>query len=360
MIKARITLLPGDGIGPEVVAAARAVLDRIAATRNLQFDFVEAPIGGTSVDAVGESLPEETLAICRDCDAILLGAVGGPKWANLDGSTSPEQGLLKLRQDLGLFANLRPVHVYPPLAVAAPLKTELLEGVDILIVRELTGGIYFGPRQEAEGGRASDTMVYTVGEVERVAHMAFRAAGRRRGRVTSVDKANVLATSRLWRRTVETVATGYPEVALDHLYVDACAMQILRSPAEFDVILTSNLFGDILSDEASMLAGSLGVLPSASLAEGTFGLYEPVHGSAPDLAGQGVANPLGAILSAAMLLRHSLGLDDEASTIESAVAATLESGLTTPDLALAGGRTVNTRALANAIVEQITSGIDPQ
>lgn len=352
---ARIALLPGDGIGPEVVAAAREVLEHLAATEEHRFEFTAAVIGGAAVDSVGDALPAETLEVCGSSDAVLLGAVGGPRWANRDGAASPEQGLLRLRQQLGLFANLRPVPVYPSLAAAAPLKTELLAGVDILVIRELTGGIYFGPRHEAGGnGQASDTMVYTFAEVERIAHVAFRAASRRRGRVTSVDKANVLATSRLWRRTVDEVAGQYPDVHLDHLYVDACAMQILRSPADFDVILTGNLFGDILSDEASMLAGSLGVLPSASLAEGTFGLYEPVHGSAPDLAGQGVANPLGAILSAAMLLRHSLDLEDEAAAIESAVAQTLEAGLATPDLPISGGRTLTTEQLTRAILDRLS------
>lgn len=354
MAEARITLLPGDGIGPEVVAAARDVLAHMAGVHDHQFEFTEAAIGGAAVDAVGDSLPAETLAVSEGTDAILLGAVGGPRWANRDGAASPEQGLLRLRQDLGLFANLRPVPVYPALAAAAPLKTELLTGVDILVVRELTGGIYFGPRQEAtESDAATDTMVYSIEEIERISHVAFRAARRRRGRLTSVDKANVLATSRLWRRTVERVSRDYPEVILDHLYVDACAMQILRSPADFDVILTGNLFGDILSDEASMLAGSLGVLPSASLAEGTFGLYEPVHGSAPDLAGQGVANPLGAILSAAMLLRHSLELEKEAAAIESAVSQTLEAGLVTPDLPIPGGQILTTQQLTRAITDRL-------
>jgi len=354
MAEARIALLPGDGIGPEVLAAARAVLERLAETGDHRFELKKAAIGGAAVDSVGDALPAETLEICKGSDAILLGAVGGPRWANREGAASPEQGLLRLRQQLGLFANLRPVPVFPPLAAASPLKTELLAGVDILVVRELTGGIYFGPRQEAvETGPASDTMVYSSREVERIAHVAFRAAARRRGRLTSVDKANVLATSRLWRRTVEEVATEYPEVELEHLYVDACAMQILRSPADFDVILTGNLFGDILSDEASMLAGSLGVLPSASLAEGSFGLYEPVHGSAPDLAGQGVANPLGAILSAAMLLRHTLELEDEAAEIESAVAESLAAGLVTPDLPISAGQTLTTQQLTDAILDRL-------
>lgn len=355
MTRATIALLAGDGIGPEVVVAARAVLERVAEIGGHRFEFVEATIGGAAVDATDDSLPAHTLSVCKNSDAVILGAVGGPQWANREGKASPEQGLLRLRQSLGLFANLRPVPVFPALAAAAPLKTELLSGVDILVVRELTGGIYFGPRQEAgENGEATDTMVYTIPEIERIARVALRAANQRRGRVTSVDKANVLATSRLWRRTVKEVARDYPNVTLEHLYVDACAMQILRSPADFDVILTGNLFGDILSDEASMLAGSLGILPSASLAEGRFGLYEPVHGSAPDLAGQGVANPLGAILSAAMLLRHSLELETEAAAIEAAVSNVLEARLTTPDLSISGGKTVTTRQLTDSILERIS------
>jgi 3-isopropylmalate dehydrogenase len=352
--KARIVLLPGDGIGPEVVDAARAVLDRMAARGHVRFEFSEALAGGAAVDATGNSLPEETLADCADADAVLLGAVGGPRWANREGLASPEQGLLRLRQQLGLFANLRPVPVYPALAGAAPLKPELLQGVDILVVRELTGGIYFGPRREAdENLEAMDTMVYTAPEIERITRVAFQAAARRRGLVTSVDKANVLATSRLWRQTVELVASDFPEVQLEHLYVDAAAMQMLRAPASFDVILTGNLFGDILSDEASMLAGSLGILPSASLAEGTFGLYEPVHGSAPDLAGKGVANPLGAILSAAMLLRHSLGLETEAAAIEAAVVQTLDDGIATPDLPLESASFVSSEEMTTAILERL-------
>jgi 3-isopropylmalate dehydrogenase len=348
---ARIVLLPGDGIGPEVTAAARQVLASIAAQGGHDFEFQEALIGGAATDSTGNSLPTATLDLCRDCDAMFLGAVGGPSWANLEGLQSPEQGLLRLRRELGLFANLRPIPVFPALIPASPLKPELLEGVDLLFVRELTGGIYFGPRQEVDSrGQASDTMVYSVREVERVAHVAFQAAKRRRQHVTSVDKANVLASSRLWRHTVNEVSSLYPDVELQHLYVDACAMQLLRSPRDFDVVLTGNLFGDILSDEASMLAGSLGVLPSASLSADSRGLYEPVHGSAPDLAAQGIANPLGSILSAAMLLRYSLGLPDEALAIESAVASTLEAGLLTFDLAGPNDQVVSTQQMADAIV----------
>ena len=355
MTGARITLLPGDGIGPEVTDAAAKVLQHIGASSGHRFGFQEAKIGGAAIDALGDALPAATLLACETADAILLGAVGGPEWAHREGRRSPEQGLLRLRSHLGLFANLRPVPIFPALVSASPLRPERLAGVDLLVVRELTGGIYFGPRREAaDQSEAADTMIYSVGEVERIAHVAFRAALRRRRKVTSVDKANVLATSRLWRRIVIRVAEDYPEVELEHLYVDACAMQLLRSPIDFDVILTGNLFGDILSDEASMLAGSLGVLPSASLGEGTFGLYEPVHGSAPDLAGKGVANPIGAILSAAMLLRHSLGLAEEAAAIESAVARTLEAGLATPDLARPGSRATSTRELTDAVLDRLS------
>ncbi len=354
MVDARITLLPGDGIGPEVTAAARTVLEEVARRESHRLEFSQALIGGAAVDVTGNSLPAETLSDCRSSEAALLGAVGGPKWANREGAASPEQGLLRLRQELRLFANLRPVPVFPALIEAAPLKPQLLEGVDILVVRELTGGIYFGPRREArDGGEASDTMIYSRHEIERVTRVAFEAATGRRRKLTSVDKANVLASSRLWRQTVDRTAQDFPEVSVEHLYVDAAAMQLLRSPADFDVLLTGNLFGDILSDEASMLAGSLGVLPSASLTDGCFGLFEPVHGSAPDLAGRGVANPIGAILSAAMLLRHSLGMAAEASAIESAVGKALDDGLATPDLDRPGCRTVTTAELTAAIVDQL-------
>ena len=354
MTEARITLLPGDGIGPEVVDAAARVLQQVGASRGHRFGFQEAKIGGAAVDAVGDALPTATLLACEAGDAILLGAVGGPAWADREGRASPEQGLLRLRSHLGLFANLRPVPVFPPLVSASPLRPEILAGVDLLVVRELTGGIYFGPRREAaDQNEAVDTMIYSFGEVERIAHVAFRAARRRRRKVTSVDKANVLATSRLWRRVVMRVAQEYQDVELEHLYVDACAMQLLRSPSDFDVVLTGNLFGDILSDEASMLAGSLGVLPSASLGEGTLGVYEPVHGSAPELAGKGVANPLGAILSGAMLLRHSLGLEGEAQAIETAVARTLVAGLATPDLVIGEGPPLTTGQLTAAILDRL-------
>lgn len=350
----RIALLPGDGIGPEVIRAARQVLEAAAGATDLDLRFTEAPIGGAAIDTSGDPLPESTLELCAACDAMLLGAVGGPQWADVDVARRPEAGLLRLRQHFDLFANLRPIRVSPALARLAPLRPELLIDVDILVVRELTGGLYFGPRQEEDAaGQAFDTMAYRVAEVERIAHVAFRAARDRRGRVTSVDKANVLASMRLWRRAVERVAADYPDVALDHQLVDSCAMQLVRHPAAFDVLLAPNLFGDILSDEASVLAGSLGTLPSASLGAGRRGLYEPVHGSAPDIAGRGAANPVGAILSAALLLRHSAGRVVEARRIEAAVDATLEAGHLTADLALPGGLAYSTQDFTTAVIDNL-------
>jgi len=348
-MKANLVLLPGDGVGPEVTAAAAAVLERVARAGGHQIQTTEALLGGCAIDATGSALPRETLARCRDADAVLLGAVGGPQWSDPSAPTRPEQGLLELRAELGLFANLRPIPVYPALTALAPLRSELLESVDLLIVRELTGGLYFGPRQEqGDGEVAYDTMLYTTAEVERVAHIAFQAAQRRRRRLASVDKANVLASMRLWRRTVNRIAEQYPEVEVEHVLVDAMAMHLMRQPARFDVILAGNLFGDILSDEAAVLAGSLGMLPSASLGATSQGLYEPVHGSAPDIAGRGLANPIGAILSLALLLRHSLELELEAAAIERAVAATLQSGLRTADLG--GQAPAGTREMTRAIL----------
>jgi 3-isopropylmalate dehydrogenase len=353
-MKATIVLLPGDGIGPEVTAAARTVLERVARSGGHSLTFDEALIGGAAIDAAGTALPDDTLRRCEEADALLLGAVGGPKWSDPTALVRPEQGILKLRAHFGLFANLRPVPVFPALRELAPLRPELLEGVDLLVVRELTGGIYFGERHEqGDGDRAWDTMLYSVPEVERIAHVAFRAARGRRRRVTSVDKANVLASMRLWRRAVERVAREYPDVELRHHLVDSCAMQIMRTPAEFDVLLAGNMFGDILSDEASILAGSLGMLPSASLGEGRFGLYEPVHGSAPDIAGRGVANPLGAILSAAMLLRHSFGLDQEATRIEGAVSRALGDGLRTADLCRPSDSGASTDEMTEAVLARL-------
>jgi len=330
----RIVLLPGDGIGPEIVAAARRVLEALG-----EFEFEERLMGGCSIDAHGVALTDEVLEDCRGADAVLLGAVGGPKWDTTDpDAPRPEQGLLGLRKGMGLYANLRPVRPSPALVGASPLREERIAGTDLLVVRELTGGIYFGDSGRA-GDSAHDTCEYSVGEIERIARAGFAAAQRRAGgdgrrpRVTSVDKANVLETSRLWREVVGRVSEEYPEVELDHLLVDNAAMQLVSRPADFDVIVTENLFGDILSDESAMLTGSLGMLPSASLGEaGAPGLFEPVHGSAPDIAGRGVANPLATFLSAAMLLRHGLGRAPEAERIEAAVDAVLGQGLRTPDL----------------------------
>ena len=358
MIQAEIALLPGDGVGPEVTGAAVRILEAIAQRGGHDFQLNECPVGGCAMDQYDQPLPSETLDRCRDSAAILLGAVGGPKWSDPSAPMRPEQGLLQLRAELELFANLRPVPVFPALIDLAPLKPELLVGVDLLIVRELTGGLYFGRRQEQGDGdhadRAFDTLEYSVAEVERVAHVGFRAAQARRKRLVSVDKANVLASMRLWRRTVEQVAKSYPDVELEHMLVDACAMHLISRPRDFDVLLAGNLFGDVLSDEASILAGSLGMLPSASLGTGNHGLYEPVHGSAPDIAGTGTANPIGAILSAAMLLRHSLGLNEEAAAVERAVTEALESGVRTSDLGGAGNRS-STEAMTEAVLNGLAS-----
>jgi 3-isopropylmalate dehydrogenase len=327
MSKPRIVLLPGDGIGPEIVAAARRVLDALG-----EFDYEEHLIGGASIDAHGSALTDEVLEACRGADAVLLGAVGGPKWDTTDPrAPRPEQGLLGLRKGLGLYANLRPVRPSPSLLTASPLRPERISGTDLLVVRELTGGIYFGDSGR-DGDRAHDTCEYSVAEIERIALVAFAAAAERRGHVTSVDKANVLETSRLWRETVVRVAAAHAEIELDHLLVDNAAMQLVAEPARFDVIVTENLFGDILSDEAAMLTGSLGMLPSASVGDGGPGVFEPVHGSAPDIARKGIANPLATFLSAAMMLRHGLGMAAEAEAIEEAVEGALARGMRTPDL----------------------------
>ncbi len=353
-MKATITVLPGDGIGPEVTAQAVRALEKVAGKYGHDFTFHEALMGGIAIDKTGQPLPDETLRIAEQSDAILLGAVGGPQWSDPTAAVRPEQGLLSIRKHFQLFANLRPVKAYPALAQHTPLRAELLDGVDMLFVRELTGGLYFGPRQEqGDGDSAYDTEVYSVAEVERVAHVAFRAAQGRRKQVTSVDKANVLASMRLWRRTVVKVHEDYSDVALDHVLVDACTMYLVTRPASFDVILASNMFGDILSDEASVLAGSLGMLPSASLGASTYGLYEPIHGSAPDIAGQGKANPTGTILSAAMLLRYSLGLEAEARAIETAVETTLAAGARTADIAPKGGAWISTTEFADMVLSNI-------
>ena len=348
-----ILLLPGDGIGPEVTQQARLVLEAVLGA-NHSVRFAEAQIGGCAIDETGTSIPPQTLAAAKQADAILLGAVGGPKWSDPTAPVRPEQGLLTLRAELGLFANLRPVPVYPCLASHAPLRAELLEGVDLLFVRELTGGIYFGERQEkGEHDHAFDTLLYKTHEVERVARVAFRAAAGRRGKLTSVDKANVLASMRLWRQSVEAVAREFPKIELEHQLVDAMAMHLMRRPSDFDVIVAGNMFGDILSDEAAVLAGSLGMLPSASLGEGTLGLYEPIHGSAPDIAGKGIANPIAAILSAAMLLRHSLELEEPAGKIEDAVRGALEDGLRTADLVSSGETFATTEEATQQILARL-------
>jgi len=332
-LRTRIALLPGDGIGPEIVAAARSLLEAIG-----EFEFTEHPIGGASIDAYGTALTDEVLEACRRADAVLLGAVGGPKWDTTDpGAPRPEQGLLGLRKGLGLYANLRPVRPSRALVHSSPLREERIAGTDLLVVRELTGGIYFGDSGR-DGDRAHDTSEYSVGEIERITHVAFEAAQRRKGnrrrpKVTSVDKANVLETSRLWRETVGQLAGGYPDVELEHMLVDNAAMQLVSNPSHFDVLLTENMFGDILSDESAMLTGSLGMLPSASLGGDGPGLFEPVHGSAPDIAGRGIANPIATLLSVALMFRHALDRPDEAAAIEAAVDSVLAQGLRTPDLA---------------------------
>jgi 3-isopropylmalate dehydrogenase len=344
----RIVLLPGDGIGPEIVAHARRVLETLGS-----FEFSEHPVGGVAIDSHGVALPEATLDACRESDAVLLGAVGGPKWDTTDpDAPRPEQGLLGLRRGLGLYANLRPVRPSPALVGASPLREDRIEGTDLLVVRELTGGIYFGDRGR-DGDRAHDTCEYSVAEIERIAAVAFDAAARRRGRVTSVDKANVLETSRLWRETVERVAADRPDVQLDHLLVDNAAMQLVSAPSRFDVLLTENMFGDILSDEAAMLTGSLGMLPSASLGADGPGVFEPVHGSAPDIAGTGAANPLATFLSAAMMLRHGLGLGEEADALDGAVDAALERGLRTADLAGPDEQPVGTEEMTAAVIAEL-------
>ena len=358
MSTATIALLPGDGIGPEIVGAARRLLEAIDG-----FELSEHLVGGASIDAHGTALTDEVLEACRRSDAVLLGAVGGPKWDTTDpDAPRPEQGLLGLRKGLGLYANLRPVRPSPALVHSSPLRSDRIAGADLLVVRELTGGIYFGDSGR-EGDRAYDTCEYSVGEIERIAGVAFQAARRRAvgdsgaPRVTSVDKANVLETSRLWRETVESVGRGYPEVELEHMLVDNAAMQLIAQPAQFDVILTENMFGDILSDESAMLTGSLGMLPSASLGAGGPGLFEPVHGSAPDIVGKGTANPLATFLSVAMMLRHGLDRPADAAAVESAVDAVLERGLRTPDLAGDAAPSkeieVGTEEMTDAVLEEL-------
>jgi 3-isopropylmalate dehydrogenase len=351
-----VTVLGGDGIGPEVTELAARALVEAAALHGEKVELRHALIGGCAIDQTGSPLPEETLALCRSASAVLLGAVGGPQWPP-EARVRPEQGLLALRRELGLFANLRPVTVHPMVIPSSPVRPELLRGVDLLVVRELTGGIYFGDKRR-EGDRAEDVCSYTVGEVERVVRAAACHARARRRKLTSVDKANVLETSRLWREVASRVVEDeFPDVQLDHQLVDSCAMQLVRAPRSFDVIVTENLFGDVLTDEAAVLGGSIGMLPSASLGEGPRGLYEPIHGSAPALAGRGVANPYGAILSAAMLLRHSLALPGVAWALEAAVSAALEEGVLTEDVTLPGRHPATTQEAGSAVLRALRRAV---
>ncbi len=353
-----IAVLAGDGIGPEITVQAVRVLQAVAQIEGFTLEFEEALVGGAAYDATGHPLPPETLDLCKRSDAVLFGAVGGPKWDTVQpASMRPEVGaLLPLRKELGLFANLRPAILYPALAEASALRADIVrDGLDILVVRELTGGMYFGsPKGRSEDGlSAVDTCRYSVGEIDRIARVAFEAASRRGKKLCSVDKANVLETSRLWREVVCQVAEDYPDVELTHMLVDNCAMQLVREPRQFDVIVTENMFGDILSDEAAMLTGSLGMLPSASLGSGKAGLFEPIHGTAPDIAGKDLANPLATILSAALLLRYSLGKESAAQRIERAVKATLDAGHRTADIAAAGSKTIGTAEMADHVLNAL-------
>ena len=349
-MQASITVLGGDGIGPEVAAEGVRCLNAVAQRCGHQFTLEHQPFGGAAIDLTGQPLPEATLASCLASDAILLGAIGGPKWSAPDAKVRPESGLLGLRKALGTFANLRPVTIHPALRGVSTLRPEVLEGVDLLFVRELTGGIYFGAKTRT-AEQATDLCTYTVGEVERVTRVACQLARGRRGKVTSIDKSNVLETSRLWREVCQRVVhQEFPDLQLEHILVDAAAMHLIRRPRDFDVLLTENMFGDILTDEASMLAGSLGLLPSASLGTGSRGLYEPIHGSAPDIAGQGIANPYGTLLSVALLLRHSLKLHEEATLVEKAVAQAITEGFWTADIAAPGSRSVGTREAGTRVV----------
>ncbi|KRG78370.1 3-isopropylmalate dehydrogenase [Stenotrophomonas ginsengisoli] len=354
----KILVLPGDGIGPEIIAEAVKVLEAVRDTHGVDITLEQDDLGGAAYDRYGSPLADETLARARAADAVLLGAVGGPQWDSIDPALRPERGLLKIRSQLGLFANLRPALLYPQLASASSLKPEVVAGLDILIVRELTGGIYFGsPRGNevrADGKRfAYDTLPYSEDEIARIARVGFEMARVRNGKLCSVDKANVLASSQLWRAVVNEIATDYPDVEVSHMYVDNAAMQLVRAPKQFDVIVTDNMFGDILSDQASMLTGSIGMLPSASLDANNKGMYEPCHGSAPDIAGRGIANPLATILSAAMLLRYSLGRGDAADAIEAAVGKVLDAGLRTADIALPGEKVVGTAEMGDAVVRAL-------
>lgn len=358
-MKKKIALIAGDGIGPEVVDSAVKVLNALAQIKGHQFDYVECCAGGCAIDRFGDPLPEEELNKIKSCDSALMGALGGWKWDTLPGHLRPEAGLLRMRKGLGVFANLRPAVIFPQLKAASPLKDSVIgEGLDIMIVRELIGGIYFGERGREGDLAAYDTMKYSEWEVERIAKTAMAIAMKRKKKLTSVDKANVLESSRLWRKTVERVAVDYPEVELNHLYVDNTAMQLVTNPAQFDVIVTGNLFGDILSDEASCVTGSIGMLPSASIgepnADGTiFGLYEPVHGSAPDIAGKNWANPLATILSAAMMLKYSFDMEEESQMIEKAVGAVLTDGFRTADIMTEGNKKVSTTEMTQEILDRL-------
>ena len=357
-MRINMCLLPGDGIGPEIVTEAVKVLEKIAAKFDHEFYFAEALLGGAAIDATGEPLPKDTLIKCKEADAVLLGAVGGPKWDHLGAAQRPEKGLLGLRKELGLFANLRPAMLFPELAGACFLRPDIAaRGLDLLVVRELTGGVYFGePRgEEIENGEriAFNTMIYSESEVRRIARVGFEAALKRRKKLCSVDKANVLDVSQLWRAVVTETAKEYPEVELSHMYVDNAAMQLVRDPSQFDVIVTGNLFGDILSDAASAVTGSIGMLPSASLGDDRPGVYEPIHGSAPDIAGQGKANPLATIISTAMMLRHSFGLEREAVTIEQAIHAVLQEGYRTGDIMESGKTPVNCAKMGELVAAKL-------
>jgi 3-isopropylmalate dehydrogenase len=352
-----IAVIPGDGIGVDITREALKVMNKVAEKYDAKLNFTEVKAGGCAIDAYGEPLPKDTLDKCRASDAVLLGAVGGPKWDNLEGSKRPEKALLGLRGGLGLYANLRPAKVYDVLKTASPLKNEIIdEGVDLLVVRELTGGIYFGDRGRCDDNgvaAAYDTEKYNTEEIKKIAHVAFKSAMKRRKKVTSVDKANILESSRLWRSVVEEVAKEYPEVELNHLYVDNTAMQLVRKPSQFDVILTSNMFGDILSDEASMITGSIGMLASSSVREDSFGMYEPIHGSAPDIAGKDLANPLAQILSSAMLFEYSLDMSEAARDIEAAVQRVLDKGYRTGDIYTEGTKKVGTKEMGKLVLEEL-------
>ncbi|HCS73950.1 MAG TPA: 3-isopropylmalate dehydrogenase [Clostridiales bacterium] len=353
----KITVIPGDGIGPDIIKQAYKVLNRVSGVYQIRFEFQEVLMGGTAIDETGVPLPEESLKLCQNSDAILLGAVGGAKWDTLPGHLRPEAGLLGIRKGLGLFANLRPAVLFPQLKSASTLKEEVLgDGLDIMVVRELTGGIYFGERGRRDsdsGQEAWDTETYSTKEIERVARVGFEIANKRQNKLMSIDKANILESSRLWREVVIRAAEDYPEVELSHMYVDNAAMQLIRNPRQFDVIVTSNIFGDILSDEASMLTGSLGMLPSASLGEGRLGLYEPIHGSAPDIAGQNKANPIATIMSVAMMLRYSFNREDVAKAIETAVEKVLDQGYRTMDIMQPSMKSVGTEEMGDLIAKEI-------